>query len=486
MVERKHGIRVREADTQLERPLLGHAGLQVVFGTAPINLAKDPRNATNKLILCKDFESAVSALGYSEDFKKYTLCQAMHASYKLAKVSPVIFVNVLDPAKHKTTITDEVLTVTNKQATLNEEGVILDTLVVKKSGGDTLANNTDYIAAFTDDGKVLITLLSSGAGASESSIKATADKLNPSAVTATDIVGGYDSVSGKESGIELVRRVFPTFGLAPGTLLAPGWSHEAVVAAALQGKCENINGKFKAMCLLDLSTSVAAKYADVEKAKKANGASSPAAIALWPMAKSQGKILALSAVVGAACAKLDIDNGDVPALYPSNKIVAIDSACLADGTEVMLDEVEGNMINAVGVMTVINQVGLRLWGNDTAAYPNVSDPKDRWIGVRRMFNWYSNSFILRFLDSVDDPANAKLVESFIDSENIAGNTLVAEGKLAGAHFEYRKEDNTVSQIMNEGKIVFRERIAPFTPAEYIENILSFDPKMIETALGGGE
>ena len=72
-------------------------------------------------------------------------------------------------------------------------------------------------------------------------------------VTAADIVGGVDTSTGKETGLELIRQIYPTLGMVPGLILAPGWSHTPTVAAALQAKTENINGNFNCSCLLDIS-----------------------------------------------------------------------------------------------------------------------------------------------------------------------------------------------------------------------------------------
>ena len=47
-----HGIKVTETATKIAAPVKSTAGLQVVFGTAPINLLEDPASAVNKLILC--------------------------------------------------------------------------------------------------------------------------------------------------------------------------------------------------------------------------------------------------------------------------------------------------------------------------------------------------------------------------------------------------------------------------------------------------
>lgn len=42
-----HGVRVKEQATSLVAPVTGTAGLQVIIGTAPVNLAADPYKATN-------------------------------------------------------------------------------------------------------------------------------------------------------------------------------------------------------------------------------------------------------------------------------------------------------------------------------------------------------------------------------------------------------------------------------------------------------
>lgn len=43
----KHGVYNTEQATSLTVPIQGSAGLQIIFGTAPIHLAKDPAAAVN-------------------------------------------------------------------------------------------------------------------------------------------------------------------------------------------------------------------------------------------------------------------------------------------------------------------------------------------------------------------------------------------------------------------------------------------------------
>lgn len=480
----QHGIAIKENATSLSAPITGTAGLQVVFGTAPVNLLADPYAAVNKLIIAYSLADAVTGLGYSTDYENYTLCQSMDANFRLFGIAPVIFCNVLDPKKHKTTQEETECELSGGQATLRVTGMLLDTLAIK--AGDTKISKDNYIASFDDNGYVVITLTSTGQTTiSTGKIKISGEKLDPSAVTEADIIGGYNAATGEETGIELVRQVYPKFNMTPGLLLAPGWSHNASVAATLATKCNEINGIFTCECLIDISTENAKKYTDVEAEKDNIACISKHAILCWPMVEAMGKVFYYSSILAACIVYTDISNDDVPSLSPSNIKLPVSGAVLKDGTEVLLDQTQTNDLNAIGVVTVLNSNGWRSWGNNTACYPDNTDPKDRWIACRRFFSWHGNSFIRLYCDRVDNPANYRLIESLVDDENIRGNSLVAQGKAAGVRIEYNSDENPASQVI-DGKVKFHQYLAPYTPAEYIENTLEFDRSMLETALSGGE
>lgn len=92
---------------------------------------------------------------------------------------------------------------------------------------------------------------------------------------------------------------------------------------------------------------------------------------------------------------------------------------------------------------------------------------------------------MTYFQRVDDPANYRLIESIVDSENIRGNSYVARGFCAAARVEFIKDENPITDILN-GKIQFHVYLAPYTPAEDIEFLLEFDPTAIEKALTGGD
>ena len=480
----KHGAYVQEVSSGIAVPSVNNTGLHVIFGTAPINMAEAPEKAVNQLIKVESYEEAVEKLGYSEDYESYTLCQAMDAYFKLFAVSPVVFCNVLDPAKHKKDNPEKAYDVINQQAVLDVKGVLPDSLTVKNAAGDTeLTKDTDYITSFDKNGNLIITLLATGKGEGETELKVTSVSIAPELVTEADIIGGADILTGKETGLELVRRVYPKFDNFPGYIMAPGWSHKKNVAAVMAAKCKEINGVFRCECLIDLDTETAKRYTDCESLKEENGLLSESMIVLWPMVQAGDKKFYYSAVYGAMTAKTDADNDSVPSASPSNKLLNVDGAVLADGTEINLDRPEANALNGQGIVTVLNNGGIRSWGNNTAAYPYITEVKDRWINCRRAFSWWGNTFIVTCNEKVDDPANYRLIESIVDAENIRGNSYVQQGKFAGVKMEYNKSENTTDDLL-EGKIKVRQYLAPFTPAEYILNVLSFDPSLLENALGG--
>ena len=476
----KHGVYVSEQETSLTAPIEGTAGLQVIFGTAPCNLADNPADAVNQPKLCHSFAEAKAAVGYCDDFENYTLCQAIDASFRVFNTAPIILVNVLDPATHKTTVQTKQLTLVNGQGVIEEFGVIKSTLVVSaSSGGAALVEGIDYLATFDADGMCVITALGA-----QSSLHVSYSKLDPAAVNESDIVGSVGA-DGKETGLELLRTVYPKFGMTPGLISAPGWSHKATVAAALEAKCTGINGVFSCECLVDIPTDTARIYSAVKGEKEKLGADSAHTIACWPMGKVGEKVYHLSALISALQSYTDANNDDVPYRSPSNQSLGITELCLADGTEVVLDQDQANTVNSYGVVTALNMNGFKAWGNNTAAYPSSTDPKDRWIPCRRMFTWWGNTLIQTYFQKVDSPMNRRLIENVVDSENIRGNSFVARGYVAGASVEFNDLDNPSTDLLN-GIVRFKVNLAPYVPAESIEFKLEFDTNALTSSIVGGE
>ena len=368
----RHGVYIQEEATAVQVPKTGNSSVQVVVGTAPVNMAENPSEAVNVPILANSGTEAMAALGYSVDFKNFTLCQTMFATSNLFQVSPVVYINVLDPAKHNKELAEAEYQVNQKQAVIEKEGIILEGLTVKNSTGDIeLKAGEDYSAAFdSTTGFLTITMLAGGKGAAATAIKVSGKVIDPSKVTKEDVIGAVDPSTGAETGAQVIRQVYPRLGIVPGLILAPGWSQIPEVGLALAAKAAKINGVYSAMALLDLDTAKAKKYTDTKSVKEESGYTSPFCYPLWPCDRVGEYILAKSAVAGAMIQYMASDNEDVPNQSPSNHLLGVGGQCLEDGTEVYLDQDQANTVNGYGVTTAINQNGYRLWGNYTAAILN--------------------------------------------------------------------------------------------------------------------
>lgn len=481
-----HGVYNSEQATSLTTPIQGSAGLQVIFGVAPIHLSEDPMAAANTPKLCYSFAECQKAVGYSDDFKTFSVCQSIDACFRVINVAPIILINVLDPTKssHITKNAAEECEVEEGLVVYAKPYVLLNTLEVK-NGEAVLIPDSDYTAVHDDDGNVVISLISNAA-MEATSLTVSGTSLKPEGVTAADIVGGIDVATGQETGLELVRHIYPKLGMVPGLLLAPGWSHNAVVAAALQAKTEGINGNFDCNTYLDIAADEtgATVYTDVKAAKEAMGATSNHAAVFWPMVAVGEKIYCMSAMAAALTAYTDASNADVPYESPSNKALKVTGTVLANGAEVVLDQQQvSDVLNANGIISAINADGWKLWGNNTAAYPSTTDPKDRWLAVRRFFDWDGNNFIRTYFQKVDKPGNKRLIQSIVDSQNIIGNGYVARDYCAGYRVEFRSDENPVTNLLN-GHLTVHTFLAPYIPAEYIENIREYDVTALESALGG--
>ena len=470
----QHGVYVSETATSIVPAVNTTAGLPVVFGTAPLHLASDPA-AANKPVLCYTYAEAVEQLGYSKDWESYTLCEVIYSQFALYGYSPVVFVNVLDPDTHKESVENEELTVTSGVATIDAPVVLSTLKVMSAADGDALTADTDYTAAYDDDEVLNITVLDDGALADASTIYVTYDKLDPAAVTTDDIIGGVDSETAANLGLETLDDVFTNFGLVPGIVLAPGWSDKPAVCAVMQTKASSINSHFKAVVLADVPTDEVTKYTDVSAWKSDNGYTGEDLAVCWPMATMDGDKYHLSTHLLGALSSVDAANDDIPFESPSNKTANVDGLCLADGAEISLGLDQANYLNGQGVITAINFMGgWKIWGNRTGCYPDNTDVKDSFLCVRRMFNWHASTFIQTYWAKVDKPINKRLIQTVIDSENIRLNGLVAQGALLGGRVEFLESENSTTNLL-DGIITFHTYLTPPVPARVIENTIEYDP-----------
>lgn len=466
-----HGIKTSEQATAIKPAVNTEGCLPVIVGVAPIHLATDPAEP-NTPELCYTYAEAVAAFGYKPDFGKYGIAEAIYTFFSLYGVSPVIFINVLDKTKHKTSVSNEQVTITDHTGIIKSD-VLMDTLVVKSSE-NKLNIDADYTAAYDDEGNLVITLVSSSSHYSDETLTVSYDKVDPSKVKNEDIIGGIDAETGKEKGLEVINTIFTKLGVVPGMIGAPGYSDNAEVAAVMASKAASISGLFKAVSIIDGSTTVAKKYTDVYAWKNKVNVTSKYQVVCWPMATMGTKKLHLSTIFMATQALLTYENDDIPYKSPSNKTAQMDGLCLEDGTPVELGLSSANYLNGNGVVTAINLFGgWKLWGNNTACYPTNADPKDRFFCVRAMFNWDQQTFIRTYWADVDQPMMKRYIQAIVDSENIRMNGLASAGVILAGSCEYREADNPATSIVDGISHIHKTFIPP-VPNREIDVVYEFD------------
>lgn len=467
MEEYKHGISITEVATKSVETGKSEAIIPVFVGIAPTNLVNT--TAVNTPILINSIDEAKEKIGYIDNFEKYTLCEAVKASFYLSKIAPIIVINVLDKTKHIAAVTESEYAVINKKITLDKE-IIKESVVIKNMENNTeYEENEDYTLNYNVEGNLIVEVLTDF-----TQCKISYNKLDIEAITEEEIL----------DGIEKVKEVYPKFNLVPGIIAVPGYSSQEKVKDKLMQITENINGLFSAITVLDIDTSEIQNIKSVIEYKTKN-VWDKNSILVFPKVKYQNQIYNMSTIATCLMIETDIKNDSIPYVSPSNKSINADEIVLEDGSEIIIDYENANKLNANGICTVLNMQGFKFWGNNTAAYPENTDIKDRYIPIRRMFNWWKNSFIQRYFERIDNPLNIKMIEALINDENIRANGFKSAMQIAEAKIEYKPEDNPQENLIN-GRIKFREILVPFPPAESIENVIEFDTESLVQSINGGE
>jgi phage tail sheath protein FI len=178
-----------------------------------------------------------------------------------------------------------------------------------------------------------------------------------------------------------------------------------------------------------------------------------------------------------------VNNNNVPT-SPDNKDIPIDGI-YAGGKELHLTKRQvNNYLNAIGVLSFSYMNGWKCWGNNTSAYPDNTDPNNRFIKCVMVSNYLENRFKTEYLSTIGTDANYKVIDSVVSNYNADLNALVPD-YLAGATVVFDKNENPMANIL-EGHFKFHTRYADYTPLEFIENEFTWDSQILQDALEGGE
>ncbi len=113
---------------------------------------------------------AESQFGFSRDWEKYTLCEFIYSQFALYGMSPCVLINVLDPFKHKETVTSREYSIVDGEVNLGTEVLIsgdsFEAVSIEVDEDDDSGEtktvhrcDVDYTLAYDDEGNAILSVV---------------------------------------------------------------------------------------------------------------------------------------------------------------------------------------------------------------------------------------------------------------------------------------------------------------------------------------
>ena len=453
----KHGMYGEHSAYAGKKTTKSLGTIPVYIGTAPIhqNNAEnaenyDYSNFINKPMIINSYTDAKAKLGVSDDFKKFTLMEAVYAHFLngVNPIAPIIVVNMANPSNRETDDSETTVVLSglsgNKLGYIDDSAAVIETVELA-----TLTKGTDYTLSYVD-GKIKINITKGGY--SSGSVVATYKKINTSDTVITTSV--FTEALNSLDICEVVMGNIPTI------LVAPYYSkikeyHDLMITKSVSKLADKWYSDVITDIKADSETNTIAKA--ITK-KATDNYNSLVEKVCYPMAKYNGKIYHLSTLAAVRMQITDTEAGGIPYISPSNKSIFADAAVLEDGTQLFINETTANTANANGLTTVnIVRGGLRLWGGCNANYNYVNesniDPEHLQDASIRMKHYMLNKLQYDYIDNIDNPISRRDIDSILASVQQWLNSLVNEGKLLYATVEFIEDNNSVKDMVS-GDFVF--------------------------------
>ncbi len=417
----------------------------VIFGTAPVGQIIDGgTKAVNKPILCNSMSDFEKQLGYSDDWDKYTLCEAAHVFLALKGIGPCVFVNVLNPTTHKaSTASTASLTPANGKVTIaTASNIAIDTIVVKKGSGQqeqTLVKDTDYTVEYDHNKNVVILTEITAGGFGTAALSITYYNMDATTVSASDVIGSTDGY-GLNTGLYVVKNVYNLTGLIPAYICAPGWSSITSVNGALATVSKEINSHWNAFVFSDLPLMNSSTPLTVQTAasyKSSNGFNKDNQKVCYPMITgTDSNKYHMSVWFAANFAERLIANNGIPYMTASNTECGIIQD-LYFGTDssfkdrVWTDDVINKTLCANGISSAIYMSGKWvLWGSSAASYDQDNATNINVFDTALMMLYYiTNDFQHRRNVNVDKPMGVNELKAIVAEEQSRIDALLAVNAL---------------------------------------------------------
>ena len=455
-----HGTETIRIDGGSSPVYSADSAITAIVGTAPIG-------AVNVLTVCqtkKDF----AQFGGELVQKGFTLPDAAHIWTRYGSGIAYV-VNVCDPTKHKTAVTDEILRVN------------ADTLIAKTAkpalqagwtvkDGATVLNTTQYsLNALT--GEIQFTT-------KPTDPKITYTYTDPTKVTEADILGAYVAATGKRTGLEALSEGFNRFGADAKILIVPEYDKTATCTAAMISKAEQL--KAIAYVAAPKTTKLSAAIQGRGSTGTINFKSGSDRVHyFYPYVQGLLGLESLATHAAGLRMKTDVEQGYW--FSSSNRelqgVVGLEFELTARADD---PQSETNRLNEKGISTVFNSygTGYRLWGNRLGCFPTTTHIKNFEVAQRT--GDVIDESIRRFeLQYIDRPIDDALIDSLVEGIRTYLGTLPSiVGYSVGLDYDYDLVD-----AFSKGQVPIVYDYTPKLPAERITNTSVMTRKYLVNLLG---
>ena len=489
-----HGVKINEKSSGAVPINVVQPGIIGLVGTAPSWAVESPllAPAPNAPILVS---SELDAAQFGPLVQGYSIPYALAAILAQAKpgaVPQVIVIDVFDPTAHYTTLTSQAFTfpASGPQViNLGHMGISKTSTpgkpVVKNTAGDTTyVEGVDYTVDYVNG---LITALGSpGTIATNESVKVTFSYNDPSKVDDSDIIGAI--TDGVYTGIQALETTYLTMGFFAKILIAPGYSDNEDVAAAMITIANTIRGR----ALIDSApTTSRATAISNRTGSNAFATSSYRAYLCWPCVQFTDNGLVPTGVTvsteGTAIQDVDgetsvaprsaYDAGEWSALvgsvgpWASNSNKEVNGVLGPDIGGLYVNPGDPNsdaeLANAAGIVAMMSSfaTGWRVWGNRSAAFPTYTDPAV-FNCIRLMMDVIEDSEVESMLQFIDLPLTSALIYAIIESINGFLREFIIQGGLIDGNCSFNSAENPAVQL-EAGMLVLDDEYMPPPPLEQL-------------------
>ena len=436
--------------------------ITAIVGTAPVG-------AVNELTVCQTKQD-FAQFGGELTAQGFTLPDAAHIWTRYGSGVAYV-VNVCDPAKHKTTVSNEVLTVDPVTLTAKTAKPALQSDYTLTDGGNTLTENTHYTIN-TLTGEIIYKT-------KPNSPKISYTYTDPTKVLAVDIIGAYVAATGKRTGLGLLTEGFNRQGADAKIIIAPDFDRHTIVRAAR----EVIAGQLKAIAYV-----AAPQGTSLSKALEGRGplstinfkTSSDRCQLFYPYVVGLLGLESRATHAAGLRMKTDVEQGYWFSIS-NRELLGVTGVEIGLTARADDPQSETNRLNEKGITTVFNSygTGYRMWGNRLACFPTTSHIKNIEV-AQRTGDLIDESLRRAELQYVDRPIDEALLDSLLETVRTYMSTLPSiVGFSLSLDYDYDLVD-----AFSKGQVPIVYSYTPKIPAERLTNTSVMTRKYLANLVSG--